>query len=132
MPRKLPALNTDNSAFWQGGAEGHLLIHHCESCRQYFHPPAPICPRCNSQRVSPKVVSGKGAVLSYTVNQQAWRPDLAEPYVVAIIELAEQRGLRFVTNVVGQAPESVEIGMPVRVRFERHEDVWLPLFVREA
>ena len=32
MARKLPALNPDNSAFWQGGAEGTLNMHHCQGC----------------------------------------------------------------------------------------------------
>ena len=29
MPRKLPALNADNRAFWQGGEQGELLVHRC-------------------------------------------------------------------------------------------------------
>ncbi len=41
-------------------------------------------------------------------------------------------GLRLTTNIVGCDPEQVAIGMPVRVRFEHHDDngyeVWLPLF----
>ena len=132
MTRKLPALNADNTPFWQGGAAGHLLMHHCTACAQYFHPPAPICPRCTSFDVAPKAVSGKGRVLSYTINYQAWRPELTAPYVVAIIELADQPGLRFVSNIVGMLPEEVRIDMPVRVRFEQHEDVWLPLFEKDA
>jgi uncharacterized OB-fold protein len=77
-------------------------------------------------------VSGAGKVVTYTVNHQPWRADLKEPYVVAIVELAEQDGLRFVTNIVGTAPEEVGIGMPVQVRFEQVEDVWLPLFEKAA
>jgi uncharacterized OB-fold protein len=136
MSRKLPALTADNAPFWQGGAGGRLQIHRCERCARFFHPPAPVCPNCGSFEVAPQAVSGKGKVLSYTVNYQAWRPDLTEPYVVAIVELAEQAGLRFVTNIVGlpseTAPPAVHIDMPVRVRFEQHEDVWLPLFERDA
>jgi uncharacterized OB-fold protein len=132
MTRKLPALTPDNSAFWQGGADGELRMHHCEACARYFHPPAPVCPRCLSEDVAPKAVSGAGKVVTYTVNRQPWRADLKEPYVVAIVELAEQAGLRFVTNIVGMAPEEVCIDMPVRVRFEQVEDVWLPLFEKAA
>jgi hypothetical protein len=107
-------------------------MHHCDACAQYFHPPAPICPRCLSRDVAPKPVSGAGKVLTYTVNHQPWRADLKEPYVVAIVELAEQAGLRFVTNIVGIPPDEVCIDMPVRVRFEQVEDVWLPLFEKAA
>lgn len=132
MTRKLPALTPDTTPFWRGGASGQLLIHHCASCAQYFHPPAPICPRCLGFDVAPRAVSGRGTVMSYTVNHQPWRPDLAEPYVVAIVELLDQAGLRFLTNIVGSVAHEVAIGMPVQVRFEQHEDVWLPLFERCA
>ena len=132
MTRKLPALTLDNSAFWQGGADGELRMHHCGACVQFFHPPAPVCPRCLGEDVAPKTVSGAGKVVTYTVNHQPWRADLKQPYVVAIVELVEQTGLRFVTNIVGMPPEEVFIGMPVRVCFEQHEDVWLPLFERAA
>lgn len=132
MTRKLPALTPDNSAFWQGGADGQLRMHHCDACAQFFHPPAPVCPRCLSADVAPEPVSGAGKVLTCTVNHQPWRADLKEPYVVAIVELVEQAGLRFVTNIVGMPPDEVFIGMPVQVRFEQHEDVWLPLFEKAA
>lgn len=76
-------------------------------------------------------MSGRGTVASFTVNHQAWVPDLPVPYVVAIVELAEQPGLRFVSNIVGVTPDEVHIDMPVRVTFEQVEDVWLPLFKRD-
>lgn len=132
MTRKLPALTPDNSAFWQGGAQQELRMHHCEACARFFHPPAPVCPRCLGSEVGPRPVSGRATVHTYTVNHQPWRPDLNEAYVVAIVELAEQDGLRFVTNIVGTPPAEVHIGMPVRVRFEQVEDVWLPLFEKAA
>lgn len=131
MPRKLPALTADNRAFWQGGEQGKLLIHHCESCARFFHPPSPICPRCASFEVGPRAVSGRGSVASFTLNYQQWTPGLEVPFVVAIIELIEQPGLRFLSNVVGCDPLSVAIGMPVKVTFEHVEDVWLPLFERD-
>ena len=131
MPRKLPALNADNRAFWQGGEQGELLIHHCAACCRYFHPPAPLCAHCASFDVAPQAVSGKGKVLSYTINYQPWTPDLEVPYVVAIIELVEQSGLQFVSNVVGMPVTDVSIDMPVRVRFLNVEDVWLPLFEKD-
>lgn len=105
-----------------------LNVYHCDACRHLFHPPAPLCPRCASSYVGAKPVSGRGKVVSFTINHQAWLPDLPVPYVVAIVELAEREGLRFVTNIVGGEVGDVHIGMPVRVKFEQQEDVWLPLF----
>jgi uncharacterized OB-fold protein len=130
MSRKLPALNADTAAFWQGGRHGELLIHHCAPCARYFHPPAPVCPHCASFDVASEPVSGLGKVLSYTINYQPWLPALEVPYVVAIVALDDQDGLQFVSNIVGCKPEEVSIGMPVRVTFLNVEDVWLPLFER--
>ena len=131
MPRKLPALNADNRAFWQGGQQGELLVHRCAACSRYSHPPAPLCPHCASFDVAPQAVSGKGTVLSFTINYQPWTPDLEVPYVVAIIELVEQPGLQFVSNVVGMPVTDVHIDMPVRVSFLNVEDVWLPLVEKD-
>lgn len=130
MSRKLPALHADNTAFWQGGRDGQLLIHYCTPCARYFHPPAPVCPCCASFEVAPRAVSGTGTVLSFTINHQAWMPGLAVPYVVAIVALDDQDGLQFVTNIVNCPVDDVAIGMPVRVSFLNVEDVWLPLFER--
>ncbi len=130
MSRKLPALNTDNAPFWQGGAQGQLLIHFCTPCARYFHPPAPVCPCCASYEVGPKAVSGFGKVLSFTINHQKWIAELEVPYVVAIVALDDQDGLHFVTNIVGCAVDEVSIDMPVQVKFLQVEDVWLPQFER--
>jgi uncharacterized OB-fold protein len=130
MSRKLPALNADNTAFWQGGEHGELRIHHCAPCDRFFHPPAPVCPHCASFDVAPRAVSGIGKVLSFTINHQQWIPTMQVPYVVAIVELDDQSGLHFVSNIVGCAPDEVAIDMPVKVTFLHIEDVWLPLFER--
>ena len=65
---------------------------------------------------------------TFTVNWQPWYPNLDPPYVVAIVALPEQDGLRLTTNIVGCEPDDVYIGMPVRVVFEDWDGVWLPFF----
>ena len=50
------------------------------------------------------------------------------PYNISIVELVEQEGLRFTTNVVDCPPEDVHIGMPVQVQFEQHGEVFVPVF----
>jgi uncharacterized protein len=82
--------------------------------------------------VAPRTVSGQGRVVTFTVNCHPWTAELADEYVVAIVELVEQANLRLLTNIVGCAPAEVSIDMPVCVTFERHEDVWIPLFRRAA
>jgi uncharacterized OB-fold protein len=72
-------------------------------------------------------VSGRGIVHSFTVNHQQWIPG-SDPYVIGLVTVAEQDDVRLTTNIVRCAPDDVHIGMAVEVEFERHEDVWLPLF----
>lgn len=126
--RNLPMLNERNRFFWQAGEHGHLLISRCGRCGHYIHPSAPICPRCYDRNVTPQPVSGRATVTTFTINRHVWEPGLEEPYVIAIVDLDEQEGLRLTTNIVNCPIEDVHIGMPVKVLFERREDVWLPLF----
>jgi uncharacterized OB-fold protein len=89
-----------------------------------------VCRDCLSDDVAPAPVSGRGVVYSFTVNHQEWAPGM-EPYVIVLVELDEQPGLRVVSNLVGCRPEHVEIGMRVEVTFRREDDgepVWLPQF----
>jgi acetyl-CoA acetyltransferase len=86
---------------------------------------------CRSKKWEPKVVSGRGTVVGLTVNHHPWLPgfDLEPPYVVANVALAEDPGVRLTTNIVDAEPDDVHLGREVEVRFEQHEDVWIPLFV---
>ncbi len=130
--RILPKVTPENEHFWRGGAEGELRFLRCRACRTWIHPPAPVCPACYGRDVAPEAASGRAVVHTFTVNHQPWIPTFDPPYVVAIVELPEQAGLRLTTNIVGVDPDDVWIGMPVRVRFEFRDDngyqVWLPLF----
>jgi uncharacterized protein len=124
----LPAITDRNRHFWTGGADGTLHILRCQDCRLWLHPPADTCPGCGSTRLAPEPSTGLGTVVTYTVNRHPYNPAVPLPYVIAIVELDDQPGLRFTTNFVNVDPEKVEVGMPVRVAFERHDDVFVPVF----
>jgi uncharacterized OB-fold protein len=87
-----------------------------------------VCARCLDPGVAFVEVSGLGTVYACTLNHHRWFPGWRTPFVVAIVELDEQPGLRMFTNVVNCDPASIGIGDRVRVVFEQREDVWLPLF----
>jgi uncharacterized OB-fold protein len=126
--RVLPAVTPENEHFWQGGREGELRFLRCQGCGWWLHPPGPVCPSCLGRDLAVEAASGGGVVHAFTVNWQPWIPGFDPPYVVAIVELPEQEGLRLTTNIVGCEHEAVATGMPVRVEFEHRDDVWLPLF----
>lgn len=126
--RILPRLNQHNEFFWTSGADGVLRFLRCDTCGYYVHPPTPICPRCLTKTLSPQPVSGRATVATFTVNHQPWIPGFDPPYVVAMVEIDEQPSVRLTTNIVSCDPDEVVIDMPVQVRFEHHDDVWIPLF----
>jgi acetyl-CoA acetyltransferase/uncharacterized OB-fold protein len=126
--RPLPELSLATSWFWTSGEDGTLRIQGCADCNRLVHPPVPICPACGSRSWAPTPVSGRATVVGFTVNGHQWLPGFEPPYVVAVVALAEDPTVRLTTNVVGCEPGDVHVGQVVQVRFEQHDDVWLPLF----
>jgi len=129
--RMLPALDDNNRAFWTGGADGRLRIPFCAQCGVWVSPLATECLECDGALES-RPVSGRGTVFTYTVNYQPFNPAVPVPYVIAIVELEEQADLRIASNIVDCEPDSVHIGLPVEVRFERQdvgdESLYMPVF----
>jgi uncharacterized OB-fold protein len=124
----VPRIDDENEAFWTSGIDGFLEIARCADCGYYVHPPAPRCGRCYGDRVAPAPVSGRGRVYTFTVNEHAWMPGLEVPYVIAVVELEEQVGLRVLTNIVGCPPGDVSIDMPLRVEFVERGAAFVPVF----
>lgn len=126
--RLIPEVTPETEHFWRGGERGELVFLRCESCGTYVHPPSPVCPECLGRELSPKPVSGRGTVATFTINHQPWNPLVQVPYVIALVEIDEQPSVRLMTNIVDCDPEDVRVGMRVRVTFAEHDDVYLPLF----
>jgi len=126
-PRVTPPLDDGNREFWTSGAAGELRLPRCATCDRWIFPPSLHCPGCGGVAAYAPL-SGRGRVFTYTVNYHRFHPEVPVPYVIAIVELAEQDGLRFTTDIVHCPVEDVTIGLPVRVVFEQQGDVFVPLF----
>lgn len=84
--------------------------------------------------MEPEVVSGKGTVLSFTVNVQQWVPGQA-PYMIAIVTMDEQPDLRLTALLAGvplDSNPSDVIGSRVETRFLARDDIYYPTFVPEG
>lgn len=125
--RTLPLLEPESAFFWTSGADGILRIQRCNACGHWQHPPLPLCPCCHGDDVAPRRVSGLGRVKTFTINHQPWLPGMAVPFAFAAVELEEQPELYVLSNVLGPV-DAVRSGMAVKACFQRHDDVWLPLF----
>ncbi|MBL4826573.1 MAG: OB-fold domain-containing protein [Spongiibacteraceae bacterium] len=129
-PRPLPRLDANNRPFWTGGAEGELRLYRCRDCQAFTHPPRPVCRSCLSENIAAEAVAGTGVVETFTVNYQAWHPKAEVPYVIARIVLDGVPGVYLTSNVINCDPETVDVGDRVKVVFEKHDDIYLPLFER--
>lgn len=116
--KPIPVPTRETQPYWEGCKNRELRIQRCAACGHYQFYPRLYCTTCMSDQVEWVKASGRGKVLSFTiVYRPVTRAFAAEvPYVVALITLDE--GPQMMSNVVGCAPESVRMGMPVEVVFE--------------
>jgi uncharacterized OB-fold protein len=123
LPAPAPTVTVETKPFWDGTAEGKLMLPRCSACQHVIWYPRTFCPECGSLEVSWFQASGRGTVYSYTINRRmnenaAYRLDGGKKelvYVLAYVELAE--GPRIMTNIVDCDPETVRVGMPVSAVF---------------
>jgi len=86
----------------------------CEHCGAVIFPPRDVCPACNQPAKTPKTLSGRGEVFSFSTLYNA--PEGFEayvPYTVALIKLEE--GPMITAQLTDVAPGEVRIGMPVEM-----------------
>jgi uncharacterized protein len=110
-----PVPDVDTEGFWAATADGRLALCRCTACGLWLQPPMERCRRCAAPTAY-EDVAGTGTVYSFIVQRQ---PSVvgyldALPYVVALVELDEQPGLRLPSRLVGVEPEAVHVGMRVR------------------
>ncbi|AYJ50335.1 thiolase C-terminal domain-containing protein [Rhodococcus sp. P1Y] len=130
--RPLPAVTPETEFFWRSGEDGRLRLQDCRSCSSLIHPPKPMCPYCRSRDLGVRVLSGRGTLFGFTENHRFALPGLTPPYVVGEVAVEEDPRVRLTTSVVESKAAELVLGMQMEVRFEHHEDVWLPLFTPAA
>jgi hypothetical protein len=128
VSRPIPEPDEDSRPFFDGAMAGKLMIMRCTGCGAFRMPARKHCDVCLSDAFDWVQASGKGTVRTFGVMHQKYHPGFFAdlPYNLAIVELEE--GPRMVTNLVGIANADIRVDMPVRVEFEKHDDVALPKF----
>jgi uncharacterized OB-fold protein len=125
--RFTPVPTPETATYWAKAAEGELWLPRCGSCGRVVFYPRPACPHCRSEDITWFRASGRGTVESFIINHVP-APGYEAPYVIALIMLDE--GVRLTGNLSGvdQAPDAIEIGLPVEVEFEQRDGIALPQF----
>lgn len=126
--RSLPATSPETNAFWDGCKNGRLIIQRCHDCGKFQTYYRAFCCHCWGRKLEDREASGRGTVWTYTVIHQNRTPGWdALPYVLACIEVEE--GVKLFSNVVNCDPETVRVGMPVKVVFVQATDkISIPFF----
>ena len=129
-----------SAPFWEGCARGELLVQRFTASGNLVIPPRPMDPVSRTLEYEWVPMSGRGTIWSFAVPHPPLLPAYSElaPYNVVVVALDEDPGLRLVGNLVAREdgpinevdPASIEIGEPVRVVFQRVDDVTLPRWTR--
>lgn len=125
-----PEIDWESRAYWEGAGRGELVLQRCQTCQVVQHRPRGFCVSCLSDDIEHFVASGRGEVYTYSIVRQNQMPQFrnALPYVVAYVQLEE--GPQLLTNIVDCDPDTVSIGMSVRVDFVSTEgELGVPRFV---
>ena len=88
-PRPRPAQTQDNSFWFQGARDHHLLIQRCAACGTLRHPPLPACGVCGSFEWDTVESSGRGSLFSFVVVHYPQVPAFEYPLAIGLVELEE-------------------------------------------
>lgn len=123
-------IDRDNITHYRGLLESKLLFNRCDDCGHWIYPHRPMCPECFSWKVTPTEVSGKGRLYMWTIIHQSRDPNvpLTVPIVTASIELAEQKGLRYLSRIVDCPSETLAHDMPVALTWIQERGRKWPAF----
>lgn len=115
------------TAFFEGAAEGRLLVPHCPDCGRSHAPQVMRCIDCGAHPLQWREVSGHGSIVSWGVAHPR-RADgaSARPALLGLIELDEGPWLH--ARIDASAPD-FRVGSRVRVAFHHpQEGESLPYF----
>jgi uncharacterized OB-fold protein len=115
----------DDAFFWEGAADGVLLIQRCADCGTLRHPPAPMCGTCGSLAWDTQVASGRGRIVTWISSLHPNRPD-DEARIVILVQLDE--GTRLVSNLVDSPHEGPYDDLAVVVDFRDDRGTNTPFF----
>jgi uncharacterized protein len=104
-----PLEDADAAPFFVAAQRGELRIQTCTACGRRRFPPRPMCPWCHSLESAWRRQSGRGRIWSFAVPHPPLLPAFVDkaPYVVVVVELEEDPGIRLVGNIVRAANDPV-------------------------
>jgi len=107
----------DTKPFWDGLAEGKLVLQYCTVAKRFQHYPKPVSNYTGRRTLEWRQVKGIGTIYACTVVRIPGPGlDGRLPLCVATVELDE--GVRLIANVLNCAPEHLKIGARVKLAWD--------------
>ena len=128
--KSLPKVNGIDRRFWQGTAEGKLLLQKCRKCdqRQFF--PRPVCTRCFSTDLDWIPASGRGRVHSFTWVRVPRNAAFKDEVPICYADIILEEGVLMQSRVLEKEMARVRIETEVSVTFQDTDnpEIKLPVF----
>ena len=112
-----PVAESFEAGFWEAIKRRELVFQRCCQCREWLHPPRPMCHKCKSDDLEWVKSSGKGRIYSWVVFRREVNPLYTIPFEVVLVEMENEKGVRLVSNMVDCQPEEIDFDMPVELDF---------------
>ncbi len=114
----MPSPTPTSLPFWQGLADGKVLLQRCSQCRSWIFYPRSHCSQCLSADLEWQEVSGRAEIYSYTVARRPTAPQFngLEPQLLAVVELEE--GVRMNSVIVNANEDELRVGLKLTPVFE--------------
>ena len=120
-PRPLPKPTPATQAFWDGAKKGKLMLQWDPTAKKYQFWPRANSVRTGKRNLQWKATSGKGELYSFTITHVPTPGfEARAPYAIGMIELDE--GVRIIANLINIKIDDVEIGMRMKVAWEKLSD----------
>ena len=128
--KSLPKINKIDQPFWQGAAEGKLLIQKCRACGKLQFFPRVVCTDCFSRELDWVQTRGEGKVHSFSWVFVPRNPAFKEEAPICYATIILEEGVIVESRVVGEKAKAVKIGDKVKVVFQEtaSPEIKLPVF----
>ena len=119
-----PATDGLDVPFWEGTRAHELRVQRCSNCKVHQWGPEWMCHACNSMELDWVNIDPVGRIYSWQRPHHPVHRALTDrgPYIIVLVELPQADNIRMVGNLLGDPLQEIEIGAPVSVIFEDHDD----------
>lgn len=123
-----PTITPITKPFWDAVARMEFILQKCCDCGEWVFYPRSNCPHCWSNQLEWKPASGEGTLKTWSIVHRPGHPGWAAvtPYVLGVVELEE--GPSMLTHLFVDSDQELKIGQPLKVKYIKCNDVWLPFF----